>query len=417
MILPCSDMTSYEDAYMKGNTFPKSVFGFNVIGFVSSNCGLGTTARNVCKLLVEKNIPITVVDMDPGIGRYQYDITYATYVANSWLETIYPINLIILPPDVLVSILETSSMYFQRPEYLNAAWCVWEIPALRQQWIESMQQLDVLIGQSDYIRDIFDFNVPNVLKITAAHPLYLPEHIYADRPRFGLAEDAIIFITSFDPHSDVQRKNPWGTIEAFERGLGTDSRARLVIKVHVTSTGGKNHPVIDELHGRCDGNPNITINTENYSYLDILSLYASCDVYVSLHRAEGLGLGPMEAMRLGKPVIATAWSGNMTYMNHTNSCLVGYGLVPVVSNASSYDSSKLSGNAIWANPIVDNAAAWMRRLVEEPNLRAAIGRKALLDLDDFQVEARQGLWIDELKAIWKRGIITRKGKENGLPYL
>jgi hypothetical protein len=33
-------------------------------------------------------------------------------------------------------------------------------------------------------------------------------------------------------------------------------------------------------------------------------------------------------MALGKPVIATGWSGNMSFMNHTNACLVGYDLVP-----------------------------------------------------------------------------------------
>ena len=61
--------------------------------------------------------------------------------------------------------------------------------------------------------------------------------------------------------------------------------------------------------------------------LDNSSLIALCDCYVSLHRAEGFGLGPAEAMWLGKPVIATGYSGNLDFMTPTNSLLVDYRLV------------------------------------------------------------------------------------------
>ena len=46
---------------------------------------------------------------------------------------------------------------------------------------------------------------------------------------------------------------------------------------------------------------------------------AACDAYVSLHRSEGTGLTITDAMALGKPVIATGWSGNMDFMNVANS--------------------------------------------------------------------------------------------------
>ena len=54
--------------------------------------------------------------------------------------------------------------------------------------------------------------------------------------------------------------------------------------------------------------------TEVLPYNDVISLYASADCFISLHRSEGLGLGMMEAMLLGKPVIATGWSGNLDFM-------------------------------------------------------------------------------------------------------
>ena len=54
---------------------------------------------------------------------------------------------------------------------------------------------------------------------------------------------------------------------------------------------------------------------------------AACDAYVSLHRSEGTGLTITDAMALGKPGIATGWSGNMDFMNVCNSYPVSYELV------------------------------------------------------------------------------------------
>jgi glycosyltransferase involved in cell wall biosynthesis len=62
---------------------------------------------------------------------------------------------------------------------------------------------------------------------------------------------------------------------------------------------------------------------------DMASLLNQIDCYVSLHRSEGFGLGLAEAMLLGKPVIATGFSGNLEFMKPTNSFLVSYNLVPI----------------------------------------------------------------------------------------
>ena len=62
---------------------------------------------------------------------------------------------------------------------------------------------------------------------------------------------------------------------------------------------------------------------------DMSGLMAAADIVLSLHRSEGFGLVPAEAMQLGKPVVATGWSGNMDFMNARNSAPVSYSLVPV----------------------------------------------------------------------------------------
>ncbi len=56
----------------------------------------------------------------------------------------------------------------------------------------------------------------------------------------------------------------------------------------------------------------------------MVALLACADAYVSLHRSEGFGLGMAESMYLGKPVIGTAYSGNVDFMTQENSYLVDY---------------------------------------------------------------------------------------------
>jgi hypothetical protein len=135
-----------------------------------------------------------------------------------------------------------------------------------------------------------------------------------------------------------------------------------------------------------------------------------------MHRAEGLGLGPMEAMALGKAVIATAWSGNMTFMNHTNACLVSYALVPVVGSIAEYSKKRLGDGAYWAEPNVGEAAAWMHQLMGDPILRAKLGAHAREDIARLEAEAKRGRFLKELQAIWaNRSFLPARVEQTAKP--
>jgi glycosyltransferase involved in cell wall biosynthesis len=108
---------------------------------------------------------------------------------------------------------------------------------------------------------------------------------------------------------------------------------------------------------------------------EMKNLVRCCDCYVSLHRSEGFGRGPAEAMVLGKPVIATRWSGNLDFMNDNNSILVDCALTPVAPEAYPYWQGQH-----WAEPDVEQAAASMVDLLDEPEKGLAIGRRASLEM-------------------------------------
>jgi hypothetical protein len=82
-----------------------------------------------------------------------------------------------------------------------------------------------------------------------------------------------------------------------------------------------------------------------------------------------------EAMFLGKPVIATGYSGNMDFMTKANSYLIDYRMIEVGVRQYAYDCA-----ASWASPHVDHAGALMRHVFENPAEAAARGRKAQADI-------------------------------------
>ena len=111
--------------------------------------------------------------------------------------------------------------------------------------------------------------------------------------------------------------------------------------------------------------------------IEVNELIMMCDVAVSLHRSEGLGLLCQEAMYLGKPVIATNWSGNVDFMSDREACMVDYKLIHVGEDIGPYESWQE-----WADADVDHASELMGRLYADRSLCAKLGdnaRKRILD--------------------------------------
>jgi glycosyltransferase involved in cell wall biosynthesis len=104
-------------------------------------------------------------------------------------------------------------------------------------------------------------------------------------------------------------------------------------------------------------------------YADLLTLKASCDCYVSLHRSEGWGFGALEAMQLGLPVIATAFSGNLEFCTPETAYNVPYRPVYLKPN----DYIFVQPGDFWAEPDEAAAAAMMQAVVDDPEAAKAKG--------------------------------------------
>jgi glycosyltransferase involved in cell wall biosynthesis len=203
------------------------------------------------------------------------------------------------------------------------------------------------------------------------------------RGHFRIPADKYLFFFAFDFYSYIDRKNPFAVVAAFKMAFPQgNERAGLIIKAMNGKESSENWK---RLVNDIGGDKRIILINETMDKTKLLGLVSECDCYVSLHRSEGLGLGPMEAMLMGKPVIVTNYSGNTDYAKPDNSCLVDYSLVPVKEGQYVFHE-----NQVWADPDVSHAAWHMKRLASEPGLGIALGKTAAAFVSENFSPARCG---------------------------
>jgi glycosyltransferase involved in cell wall biosynthesis len=126
-----------------------------------------------------------------------------------------------------------------------------------------------------------------------------------------------------------------------------------------------------------DGDPRVRIINRTMSRSEMLALLAVSDCFVSLHRSEGFGRGPAEAMYLGKPVIATNYSGNTDFTLADNSCLVDFTLIPVQEGQYPFHAGQQ-----WADADVEQAAWYMQKLQADPAFSRDLGERGRAFIHD-----------------------------------
>jgi glycosyltransferase involved in cell wall biosynthesis len=246
----------------------------------------------------------------------------------------------------------------------------WELSRYPEVWARELEQYDEVWAASAFSREAFagGVNRPVFHLPLPCQPVLTRRF---SRRHFGVSECSFVFVLFFDFTSFIDRKNPFGVLAAFAklRAARPLADVQLVIKVGSKHAAPSAHARLLEAlepHGRHAVLIDRTLDDD-----EVKSLIAAGDAFVSLHRAEGFGFGPAEAMYFGKPVIATGYSGNMDYMTADTACLVNYSLVPVREGQYPHAAGQ-----VWAEPDLDEAATRMIRLVDEPERGREIGARA-----------------------------------------
>ena len=360
--------------------------GVNVVGLLGTHLGLGEAARQLLSALEAAGIPYrtqeVAVDGGPRLRR-----AAPTGSLGDW----FPINIICLNPPELRAFRHHTGRALSDRRYNIGMW-VWETETLPVSWSEAAGLVDEVWVPSDYVRTAFSqaVELPIVTVPHAVPTLHHPK--YMDRRYLGLP-DRFTFLFMFDFLSSMWRKNALGLVEAFQRAFSPDEEPRLVIK---TLNADRHQGDFEELLLAVGGRDDIVVHDRVLTANERAALLDACDCYVSLHRAEGFGLTMAEAMALGKPVIATGYSGNLDYMTPQNSYLVGYRRVQVGVKWDRYPASH-----VWAQPDLVEAASLLRAVWEDPNAAHDRGEVARADMERVCSPAAVGTLVRQrLEEIW-----------------
>ena len=269
------------------------------------------------------------------------------------------------PLDTLEAHLKSPSLFSGR---YNVGYWPWELGTWPDELAQICELMDEIWVATQHVCDAFSpksqapvLRMPPCVEVTADTP--------GDRAKFGLSDDCFTFLFVFDWSSFVARKNPVGLVQAFSRAFELpDHSVRLVLK---TMNSDRSSAEFAKLLGHAEADRRIRIVDETLPRADVLGLMSACDAVVSLHRAEGFGRTLAEAMLLGKPVITTAWSGNLDFCNENTAALV-----PARSVAVGEHEYPFSAGLSWAEPDIEEAANLMRKVRTDIPYRTTLAQNA-----------------------------------------
>jgi glycosyltransferase involved in cell wall biosynthesis len=266
-------------------------------------------------------------------------------------------------PEAIVALTNIKPSW-RETRYIIGYW-VWELEEAPKDWIEA----------SRFFNEIW---VPSAFAAHALRgclcPVHVAPHFIEQHSPAPLAtgpqhqEEGCVFLAMADFKSSAARKNPMAVVKAYLAAFPTAcENIRLVLKINQHEVAPN---AWQELTSR--KRDDITIITETLSEAAITQLIANCDVYVSLHRAEGFGLGIAEAFASGKPAIVTAWSGNLDFTTKHNAILIPYEKTLIPTNATQYGHT----GQTWAEPSIPDAAKAMQLLAGDRARRRKLGTVA-----------------------------------------
>lgn len=338
--------------------------GLIIVGEFSLPTGLGQAARLIRDGARSSGAPVWTIDVSRIVPGGNGQAPPPEVHLNDYPPNV-PLVLQVNPPTLPWTLLHLPRGLLVGRRVIGS-W-VWELEHAPATWRSAAPFVHEVWAPSRF--------VANALKSCFSGPIrYVPYPVASietspaplARTDFGLPNDRTIVMAAIALHSSPARKNAEGVIQAFKAAAAGQKDMRLLLKV----SGHHAFPAdMAALQAAIASDPAIHIEDRVMPNSDMQALLRCSDVVLSMHRSEGFGLVPAEAMLAGIPVVATDWSATAEIIDTSCGMPVPYRLVPVHDPRRVYTVP----GARWADPDPAAAASSLRRLVADPALRRALG--------------------------------------------
>ncbi len=348
--------------------------GLNIVGYTEASSGLGEAVRLNIKAAEKHNIPLNIINYEKVKHKisYEYNFKYAVNLVQISLNDL----------DRFFSVIEPD-FFIDRYSIL---FLIWESEYIPPDLEKNVNLFNEIWTASTYCKELFQ-KVYSGPIITVPHPVEVKlKPLQNEKSVAFFDKNKFSFLFIFSYHSSIERKNPVFLMEAFSKAFDGHNDVELIIK----TTGAEKFKQFEKyLHQFASGKKNIKIMNKDMDKNSINHLINDSDCYVSMHHSEGFGLTLAEAMCLGRPTVATNYSGNTEFMNENNSFLVDYELGYIVNPDINFSSK-----TIWANPLLDDAMN---------NLKVVYKNKALRNqkATNAKLYVKQKLSFDSVGAIMR----------------
>lgn len=311
-------------------------------------------------------------------------------------------------PQVDASVQHTFARLFDpdAPGRLRVGRTMFETDRIPADWVEPANRMDEVWVPTEHSREAFAASGVDPERLAV-----VPEPFELDLLDPGAEPLAIpgahgtVLLAAFDW---TLRKGWDALLAAWCLAFGPGDDATLVLKVWSTSRGVTTAGIQDEIVAllrRLGHDPrriaDLVLVDDLLAPGQMPALYAACDAVVAPTRGEGWGRPLVEAMAMGRPVIATAWSGPASFVDQRTGWPIGYDLVPV-SAAAAAEVPAFRGHR-WAEPRVAELAAAMRDVHECPAEARRRGMAARVRAADFDHRRVARIALERLRAAARRG--------------
>ncbi len=342
---------------------------FAVTGLPKSETGVGSNLHMSVSALKDAGVEPKVYDTADGMRALDGDGTQMRVRKLKRSAALHHVNADSIPQSLLAPNLR------DRDGSYHIGFLLWEFDVLPQSHRLALNMLDEIWTPTEFLRQAYaktcDKPVRNMLK-----GLHIPHVPSFDLSALGVQPGTTTFLTCFDFHSSVSRKNPLAAVQAFKNAFPkTRKDVQLIVK---TTPVVKNHwgdpeNQMRKIYQLAANDERIKVVTEYYSFNRLLSLIKACDCLISPHRAEGFGLMPAYALGMARAVMATDYSGTTDFCTPLTSFPIPYKEVAVERHQVLHPLK----NATWAEIDKDALTGMMRDFVDDQTdglMRAARGQ-------------------------------------------